>query len=159
MSNQIILKRLDIVQRHIGHVMEACDLLGRRLIEIGQCNLGLQLIANSYIHDNSKFRGIEFSGMTLPESKELLKISIQNHQLTNPHHVQYWGSVHLMPDVYIAELVCDLYARSHEFGTNLQDYIDTDFKKKNKLTVRSNIYKKIRYFVELLLDKPFEPIK
>lgn len=159
MDISITLKRLSIIQRHIGHVMEACDLLGRRLIEIGEINIGLQLIANSYLHDNSKFRGIEFVGMSLPDDKELLKVTIKNHQLTNPHHVQYWGSVHLMPDVYLAELVCDLYARSHEFGTNLREYIDTDFKKNNKLTVRSKIYLKIKFFVDLLLDKPFETLK
>ena len=41
----LTLKKLDLVQRHISKVQDACNLLGRKLIERGDCHLGIQLIA------------------------------------------------------------------------------------------------------------------
>ena len=52
-------KHLKSLIRHINHVKEDSYLLGEALISKGE-ELGLQLIANGYIHDNSKFYGVEW---------------------------------------------------------------------------------------------------
>ena len=52
--------------------MDSCSLLGRRLIERGDVDLGVKLIANSYLHDNSKFTSfVEWNYLFQKENKEL----------------------------------------------------------------------------------------
>jgi hypothetical protein len=41
------------------------------------------LIARVFVHDATKFRE------------------------TNQHHPEYWGGLHRMPDIAVAEMVCD----------------------------------------------------
>jgi hypothetical protein len=134
--------------------------LGEELIENGQIDLGKALISNGLIHDHSKFVGIEYEFMApvtaTPNLK--LKIAVSHHQKINPHHVEYWaGGIKEMPDVYLAEMVCDLKSRSEEFGTSLMDYIDGDGVKRWKITKESETYKRMIKFVNLLCEKPFKP--
>jgi hypothetical protein len=116
-------------------------------------------VANSFLHDNSKFHGIEWIYLVPnPQDKELLKVAVQNHSTMNPHHPEYWGGVAEMPDVYIAELCCDLHARSGEFGTSLKEYLQEVFMKKHNITTSMKVYRKIKYFMDLLLDEPFKKL-
>jgi len=64
-----------------------------------------------------------------------------------------------MPDVYLAELICDVKSRSEEFGTSLLDYIDNIGMKRWNITENDDIYKKMMIFINLLCEKPFEEIK
>ena len=61
-----------------------------------------------------------------------------------------------MPDVYLAEFVCDVLARSQEFGTNLREWIDDEATKKFNFTKDDDVYKKIMGYVDILCQKPFE---
>jgi hypothetical protein len=47
------------------------------------------------------------------------------HVRTNTHYREYWGGVANMPEIAVAEMVCDWYARSQEFGTGLREWITT----------------------------------
>lgn len=160
------LDKITRITRHIRNVEDNCFLLGTKLISAGEIELGKQLIANSFIHDASKFKGIEFEFMAPgtpcdeDNAKLRLKLAIYNHQKTNPHHVEYWANGVLdMPDVYLAELVCDFKARSEEFGTDLREYIDNKALPKWKISKEHESYAKVMRFVNLLCGEPFSEIK
>lgn len=156
------LKKIDALFRHIEGVQSNCRILGERLIELGRTDLGVQLIRNALIHDQSKFSGIEWDNLSneveTAESKLLLQEAISHHNRTNPHHPEFWGGIKNMPPVYIAEMVCDWKARSSEFGTSLQEWIDESATVRFAFTKRDKIYKDIKAFLSLLLEKPFKPV-
>ena len=159
------ISKIRAITRHVRNVQDNCLLLGERLILIGEIELGKQLIANGFIHDQSKFYGIEFEFMSPGDvvnedvAKLKLKLAIQQHQTTNKHHPESWsGGIKDMPDVYLAEFVCDIKARSEEFGTSLRDWIDGSATKKWGFSKDEEIYNKIMKYVNLLCEKPFEKI-
>ena len=153
-------KHLRTLIRHIDNVRQSCLLLGERIIESGNERIGIDLISNGQIHDSSKFRGSEWLYLR-PElldsdNKHLFESSRKQHVMTNPHHPEYWGSIHNMPSVYVAEMVCDWAARSHEQGNDLRDWIREKATKTFDMTVQSKTYKEIKHFVDILLDTPFK---
>jgi len=159
-----VLDKITHLTRHISNVESNCLLLGTKLIENGDIDLGHKLIANGYAHDISKFNGIEFEFMTIgmpskEESAKLkLKMAIQHHQKTNSHHPEFWSNIKLMPKVYLCEFVCDIKARSEEFGTDLRQWIDENATKRYDFTKDDAVYKEIMEFVDILCPKPFENI-
>lgn len=162
---QETMDKIRAIARHIRNVQDNCLLLGEKLIANGELELGKQLIANGFIHDVSKFHGIEFEFMapgvqTSNEPAKLkLKLAIQQHNTTNKHHPESWsGGIKDMPDVYLCEFVCDVKARSEEFGTALRDWIENSATKKWSFTVDDEVYKKIMKFVDMVCDKPFEQL-
>lgn len=157
------LAKIRSIARHIRNVEDNCLLLGEALILQGHIELGRQLIANGYVHDSSKFSGIEFEYMsTSPNHKEdeaklKLKLAIHHHNTTNLHHPEAWSKgIKGMPDVYLAEFCCDVKARSEEFGTNLREWIDDEATKRFGFTPEDEVYKKITEYVNILCQKPFE---
>jgi len=64
-----------------------------------------------------------------------------------------------MPDIAILEMVCDWKARSEEFGTSLRDWIEESALKRWGFTKEDVIYKKITQYVDMLCEKPFNPVK
>lgn len=147
--------KIDEIVRHIDGVQTACRLLGERLIDNDKADLGRLLIARGYVHDNSKFYGIEWDYLVSGDS-EHLKLAISQHNRTNDHHPEYWGGIDLMPPLCLAEMVCDWKVRSGEFGSSLRDWVDGDASKRFKYTKGSKVYSTIMYFVDLLCDKPFK---
>lgn len=144
--------------RHIQHVRDNCETIGHKLIELGKLDDGVMLIANGMIHDNSKFHGIEWSYLHVDvkeHNPEMFKLAWQQHAKNNPHHPEYWGSIHLMEDIFVAELVCDWTARSSEFGNDVHVWIDEKATLKYNFDKKSDVYAKIRYYLSLLLEKPF----
>jgi len=155
----LTLEKLEITLRHKENVKDACERLGKKLIKQGEIDFGIRLISAGYLHDDSKFFGIEWAGLLQKEDKDLLKEAIANHQANNSHHSQFWGGVENMPRIALAELVCDLYSRAIEMGTNLRDFIEEDYGPKHNLTPRCKISKTIKEFVDLLLEEPFKSLK
>ena len=151
-------KHLDALCRHISNVISFAHILGERLIEKGEEQLGQRLIGNSYLHDHSKFNGIEWLYIR-PEFKakntELFKAAVANHTDTNKHHPEYWGGIHNMPRIQLAELVCDWASRSSEFGNDLREWIKDKATKKFNFKVQSKVYKEIKDLVDILLDPAF----
>jgi hypothetical protein len=148
------LDRIELVLSHIKHVQENCYALGIKLIKLGEIELGRNLIANGQIHDNSKFRGIEFKHLFTGD--DILNEAVSHHSSTNQHHPQYWGKIQKMPTLYIAEMVCDCTARSSEFGTNVREWIEQEATKIYDFTMDDEIGKQITYYLDLLLQKPFK---
>ena len=153
-------RHLKALLRHIDNVRQSCLLLGERIIQNGDERLGIDLIANGQTHDCSKFHGAEWLYLR-PEvfdskNKHMFEVCKHQHVMTNPHHPEYWGSIHEMPPVYIAEMVCDWSARSNEQGNDLRDWIKDRATKNFQMTVQSKPYKEIKRFVNILLDTSFK---
>ena len=153
-------KHLQALKRHINLVIDAAQLLGERLIEQGEVDLGINLIKNSFLHDNSKFKGIEWNYLNRDtEDGEKLKLAHLQHVSTNEHHPEYWGNINDMPEVYLAELTCDWYSRGQEQGTDLREWIKTEATERFDFSPQGKAYKLIKKFVDLLLDEPFTKLK
>lgn len=152
-------KPIRTLVRHIRSVQDECGLLAERLIEQGRNPLALALVANSMLHDNSKFRGVEWEYLSETAKErhpEQFKAAVIQHHATNPHHPEYWDGIEHMPGVYIAEMVCDWKARSAEFGTDLREWIKDKAIKRWNFTVQSRVYKEIKEYLDLLLDTSFQ---
>ena len=161
---ELTMTKVRVLTRHIRNVEDNCLLLGEKLILNGEIELGHHLIANGFVHDSSKFFGIEWDYLSVVHSKEeetklKLKIAVQHHSQTNAHHPEHWHGIKNMPSVFLAEMVCDIKARSEEFGTNLRDWIDDVATKKYDFTKDDEVYKEIIKYVDLVCQKPFEEIK
>jgi hypothetical protein len=139
--------------RHIKNVQDNCLHLGLKLITLGEEEFGKLLIANGQIHDNSKWKGVEWDH--LESSDPFLVKAIMQHSRTNPHHPEYWGSIQAMPEIYVAEMVCDWKARSSEFGTDLRNWIQECATKRYSFLMTDPVGLHIKKFLNLLLDKPF----
>jgi hypothetical protein len=148
---------LDNLIRHIGLVRDACIRLGKRLIDQGRPHFGRLLVARGFVHDASKFYGIEWeyltTGKDVPE--QVRDLAIEHHRQTNAHHPEYWGGFENMPEICVAEMACDLYARSQEFGTDLRQWIRETAIPRYRIDPSSEPFRWLEGFVEMLLAKPF----
>jgi len=153
-----VQKKLDLIWAHIEEVQRNGKKLTERLIEAGDENLALQLAKNVLVHDQNKFHGIEWDNLIQTENRDALALAVNHHNRTNPHHPEYWNGIKLMPLVYVAEMVCDWKARSAEFGSSLQEWIDTQATKRFSFVKRDKIYRDINRFVKLLLEPPFQKL-
>jgi len=154
------LDKIRDILRHIQNVQNNCIILGEKLIDDNQYEMAKKLIANGLIHDNSKFVGIEFEAFT-SESPDpiMLKHAVIHHQKTNPHHPEYWANgIKDMPQLYIAEFVCDIKARSSEFGTDIRNWIDTEAAIKFNFKKEDKVYFDIMKYLDMICDKPFKKI-
>ncbi len=159
MSNDLIDKQRETLCRHIENVQRGCSILGERLIERNEDILGHKLIANGYLHDNSKFYGIEWKHLHTDSKKnkpELFQIASFHHITINKHHPEYWdGGIHKMPRLYLCELICDWNARSSEFGNDIRTWVKKHGTKKYNMIVQSTTYKEIKELINILLDSTF----
>lgn len=150
--------RLKSIVRHITHVQQSCTLLGERLISSGEEQIGHKLIAHGFIHDNSKFYGIEWTFLhedVKAYAPEMFQMALTQHVTRNMHHPEYWDGIENMPRVYLAEMVCDWHARGSEFGTDLRSFIKNHATKKFDFKLQGRVYKEIKALVDLLLDPSF----
>lgn len=148
-------EKIDAIVEHIDNVRDSGNKLGKILIGKGEVELGRRLIAVCHIHDASKFHGIEWDGL-FSEDKELLRRAVEHHQQVNPHHPEYWIDIKEMPLVYVAEMACDIKARSSEFGTDVREWVKEKATKKYNFTNKNKVYRELMGFLNLLLEKPFE---
>ncbi len=146
-------EKIESVLNHIQNVQRNCNKLGIKLIKNGEVELGRILIANGQIHDNSKFKGIEFDHLFYGDA--ILGEVIKHHNTTNPHHPEYWGNIQNMPKIFLMEFVCDTTARSSEFGTNIREWLANSATKKYGFKMDDEVGKEISYYLDMLLEKPF----
>jgi hypothetical protein len=150
-------EHLDNLVRHIELVREACLLLGKRLMAQGRAEFGRLLVARGFVHDASKFYGIEWdylhAGPDVPE--EELELAIKQHTRTNSHHPEYWGGFENMPEICVAEMVCDWYARAQQFGTGLRQWIETEAIARFQIDVEGERFGWVQQYVDLLLEDSF----
>jgi hypothetical protein len=143
--------------RHIGLVRDAGLLLGKRLIHRGETDFGRLLIARVFVHDATKFYGIEWDYLHNGHSgdSEKVELAIKQHRQTNEHHPEYWGKVDQMPRIAVAEMTCDWYARAQEFGTGLRSWIEDTAVHRFDIDRNCQQYKWIQDFVSTLLEDTF----
>lgn len=152
------LKKIRELIRHIRNVQDGAIRIGETCIETGREEFGRNLIANAFKHDQSKFRGLEYEciGCSEIDDKTFRLLAIKHHQSTNMHHPEYWGGVDMMPEIYLAEMVCDTYARSVEMGTNLRDWWKDIGTKKYELSKNGKSWKLIRKYIDMVLQEEFK---
>ena len=161
-ANFAEVRKMEDLLRHMKNVHNACEILGKKLMEVGELHFGRNLIANSFLHDNSKFHGVEWTHLNPASAKnnaDAFVIALVQHQQVNPHHPEYWGGINEMPRIYVAEMVCDWYARSIEMGTDLRDFFLNTAVDKYNVSKNGKKYKEIKEFIDLILDKPFRAPK
>lgn len=159
MEPDLAVKRLDALVRHINNVRSNCTLLGERLMEKGEIEFGKRLIANGFIHDNSKFSGVEWLYLhqdVKDKEPEKFKLAAEQHVNSNMHHPEYWQHISSMPRIYVAEMVCDCTARSQEFGDDIRDWYKDQATKKYDFLPQSKTYKQVKEFLDILLDPGFK---
>lgn len=155
------VERIEKIASHIDNVRKNGLIIAKKLIELGQVELGRHLVAEVHRHDVSKFFATEWTNLDHYVSedkvdKDKLSLAVQQHNTSNPHHPEYWDGIANMPRVYLAEMVCDWAARASEFGTSLHDWITGGAMKRYSFKKNSKVYKDIMFFVNLLVDKPFK---
>lgn len=151
-------QHLDSLLHHISTVRSAGVRLGKRLMAAGRLDFGRLVIATTDKHDNTKFFGIEWEFMHRPKgtvNKFDLDRAIRQHQLTNRHHPEFHGGFDCMDELDVAEFVCDVYARSTEFGTNVREWIEEKAVARYSIDVNGQRYAWLQTFLNLLLDEPF----
>jgi len=149
-------EKVEKLLRHISNVQEACGLLGKKLIEKGEINFGVRLIALGQMHDHSKWFGIEWDYLIQGDFNGEAKLAATHHAKTNQHHPEYWGDdINLMPRLYVGEMVADWYSRVTEFGTDVREYIKDKAIPRYKISPQGKVYRWIKEFLDLLLEKPF----
>jgi hypothetical protein len=151
------MKHVENVLRHINNVRRDCELLGKRLMENGEFQLGLDLIGLGQIHDYSKIHNqCEF--MHLRDSwygKPEFFAALKSHVSTNRHHPESWHGIEDMPRVYVAEMVCDWKSRSSEFGSDVLAWVKQQATEKFQFSTKGRVYKEIKEFFGILLDRAF----
>jgi len=147
-------EKIETVLNHIQNVQRNCYKLGLKLIKCGEVELGRNLIANGQIHDNSKFKGIEFEHLFYGDP--ILSDVIKHHNTTNPHHPEFWGKIQSMPEIYLIEMVCDCKSRSEEFGSDVRVWFSETATKKYSFLMDDEVGKKITHYLDLLLSPPFK---
>jgi hypothetical protein len=157
-------KRLDNLLRHITHVRDNCQRMGVALIQGGEEELGRQLIANGHIHDQSKFRGIEWEYLNdgawpwegaNPQEEEMFRAALRQHVLTNAHHPEFHKTIFDMGRIHLLECVADWAARSAEQGTDLMGWIRGRATDRFGFTVKCRVYREIKGAVGMLLEGAF----
>lgn len=115
------------------------------------------LLAKAHVHDASKWAGIEWETMHWGPDVDPVQLghAIRQHQNTNDHHPEYWGGLRNMPEVAVAEMVCDWRARSQEFSTDLREFVKHDAVERFAFDTAPEQVKWINTFVDLLLPEKF----
>ena len=152
------LKKITKLRQHIDNVIAGAWRISQICIENGKEEFGRNIIANAYIHDQSKFRGFEWDMLACPETdnKDLRFLAIKSHREINKHHPEHWGGVDMMPEIYLAEMVCDTYARSVEMGTNLREWWKDVGIEKYGLSKNGKSWKLIKKYIDMILDEEFK---
>ncbi len=153
-------QHIDDLARHIQMVQTNARLLAASLIEGGRREFARVLLSKASVHDASKWSGIEWDYLHQGDDvdKVMLKAAITQHQKTNDHHPEFWGGIDAMPEICVAEMVCDWRARSQEFGTDVREFITNTAYEKfglHKATVQAAW---VSGFIQMLLPNKFAKI-
>ena len=153
MDKETKLDKLDALTRHVEEVIKNCRLLGHKLIDAGEFDLGKRVIANGFLHDQSKFHALEWETLTKAEDNGFLDTVIKHHNETNMHHPEFWGGIKNMPQVYLAEMICDWKARSSVMGTDLKKWIEESAMKRWDFTKNMQVHRDIMKYVNMVLEQ------
>jgi len=153
LTNEEHIERCSKIFDHIQNVQEFCFKLAVELIKDSQQRLARQLLKRALSHDLSKFSDLEYYGM-YSEDKAIKDLAINNHRSLNPHHIDYHVNLLDMQEVDLAEMACDLRARSVEFGSSVKDYVK-DFIEFRKISPNSKFYKSVTKYLNMIIEDKF----
>src|SRR5574344_2135778 len=142
---EAIGKYTDYINEHINNVKRAFNELESTLDKLNEEKIlnfdKDELVRNIKDHDHSKFSDYEFNGYRqwfypvngADRYKNLYDKAWNHHTEVNPHHPEHWVvhdpmknnnvvTIMEMPDVYLAELICDWQAMSYKFNNNPLEY-------------------------------------
>lgn len=152
------LRRLNNLTRHLDHVRDNCNRLSAYFQEIGEPENAAEIVRRGYRHDHSKFSGVEWLWLN-SEAREQnpaeFAAAVELHHQNNDHHPEYWGSIHYMPRPALAEFVCDILARSQEFGSDVWDWVLEVAMPRYGLTQDSPTYDQVVEFLNFMLERRF----
>ena len=124
---------MDYIEEHLANVKTAFQKYGDRLCQ--ELNISkFELERNIYNHDMSKFSSDEFDAYRNyfypcsdeTKDKESFNKAWKHHYTNNPHHPEYWkdeeNNIKDMPNIYIAEMLCDWEAMSMKFNGSTYEY-------------------------------------
>jgi hypothetical protein len=152
-------KRLFSLLKHTERVYDNCKILAQALLERGEdTEFVRQLIYNGKVHDDSKFFPPEWNFLSngCDSNNPQFKEAWLHHVLNNSHHPEFWGDIHNMPRLALAELTVDWLSRSSELRSKgLSQWIEEDAMPRYKFDKHSTAYKEIDDFLSLLLEPAF----
>lgn len=146
---------MNYIEEHIANVKTVFQKYGDRLSQELHINK-FELERNIYKHDMSKFSDDEFNAYRNyyypctdeKVNKEEFNKAWEHHYRNNPHHPQYWeidDNIQDMPNIYIAEMLCDWEAMSMKFNSNTYEYY---LKERDKKPFSENTKKILDVVVE-----------
>lgn len=162
MQSDKIKKYIDDLLVHKQYMLESCNKMVKWLLNNNQEVLAIELVERAIIHDNSKFTDEEMDALgKLYETKEPLvnpdhiledsdKDLIRTHWKNNRHHPEYFDKITDMMEIDIIEMVCDWYARSNQFGTDLMEFVHK--RQENRFHFPNEIYRKVIKYCNIMIN-------
>lgn len=147
------LEKVEIILSHIKKVESHMQKLAKLYLPEDK-DFALGLLQRSRTHDVSKFDWFEFDNLW-PDSPQFEK-ALKEHREGNSHHVEYHKrGLKGMSNVDIAEMVCDCFARSNEFGTDIRKWFEEEATKRYGFEMNDEEGKYITEVLDLLLSPKF----
>ena len=144
--------KLNSIIRHIKKVEDNCNVIARKLMPT-QPKFSRALIQRGRLHDISKLSTYEYNHLDITDSA--FQSALKSHHRKNSHHPEHYNSIHAMSELDIAEMVCDCLARSQEFGSDIKQWFFIDAPKIHKYTQTDHVWKRIEFYLDLLLTPKF----
>lgn len=151
-------EKLSSLIRHIKLVEDNCNIISRKMMDINP-SFAIALSQRGRLHDISKFDPLEFDHLWHGEKN--FDVALLHHHCHNSHHPEHfrngiWG----MGELDFVEMICDCTARAQEFGTDVRIWFfdETKAPKKYGYIGDDEIYTKLEYYLNMLLNKPFKSV-
>lgn len=162
MSN-ISIEQIKDTITHKKIVLDAGFKISKYFFENSQIDLGIKILQRVAVHDNSKFSRKELESLSeIYKSDECFKNAkytlsekeknnIELHWRHNSHHPEHFKDIEDMSKVDVVEMVCDWYARSIQYKTDLIDFIKT--RQVTRFNFPEHIWEEILYYANILLQE------
>jgi hypothetical protein len=139
--------------RHIKRVEDNCNIVSMKMADIDP-HFALEITRRGRSHDASKLSLIEFHHLWKEEKN--FDVALVHHHTHNSHHPEHYpNGIYGMSDADLCEMVCDCTARAQEFGTDVRIWFFDKAPKKYGYENDQEIYQKLEYYLNILLNKPF----
>ena len=149
----------DLIE-HKKYILDSCHKMSKYLYKNGQEELSRELLKRAFVHDDSKLNDEELKNFLELKIKdkpfinansmlnEYEKERIQIHWKNNRHHPEYFDDIRDMEEIDIIEMVCDWYARSMQYGTDIIEFAET--RQKNRFNFPEDMFTKILFYANIL---------
>jgi hypothetical protein len=150
-------QHVDDLDGHIRRVQENAMVLAKHFMSNGRTPFAYRLLTKVSTHDLSKWNGIErmYLHRGPDVDRTMLDAAIKQHNSTNDHHPEAHGGLKHMPEVCVAEMVCDWLARSQEGATDLRQFVRTIAAERFDFPSAPQQVAWIEEFISILLPQKF----